>query len=261
LNIYWHQIDPTDNGGQFADRGSQYQTAIFYNSEFQRQKAEASRSELIRLNIFEQPVVTKILEGSVFYPAEEYHQNYCRRKPEEYRRYERGSGREDFILKIWGNDMNKNNSPHRYAVPPDDQLKKVLSPLQWSVTKENGTESAFENEYWNEKREGLYVDLISGQPLFLSSDKFDSGTGWPSFTRPVEPANIVERSDYSILPKRIEVRSSISDAHLGHLFDDGPAPGHFRYCINSAALRFVSRQDMEREGYGGYLHFFAEQTA
>jgi peptide methionine sulfoxide reductase msrA/msrB len=146
----------------------------------------------------------------------------------------------------------------KFVKPSKEELKRKLTPIQYKVTQQEGTEKPFDNEYWNNKREGIYVDIVSGEPLFSSLDKYDSGTGWPSFTKPLEPGNIIEKEDWSFLSKRTEVRSKLADSHLGHVFPDGPQPTGLRYCLNSAALRFIPVEDLEKEGYGKYKKLFGK---
>jgi len=247
LDVFWRSINPTDVGGQFHDRGSQYRTAVFYLSEEQKQLALESKKELNDSGVFDKPAVTEILPYDVFYRAEDYHQDYYRKNTLKFNIYRRGTGRDAFIEERWG-DIIKGN----YSKPGVEELRNRLTSLQYGVTQEGVTEPPFNNEFWDFHEEGIYVDVVSGEPLFSSLDKFDSGTGWPSFTKPVKPGNVVEKPD----GLRTEVRSRIADSHLGHVFSDGPPPTGRRYCINSAALRFIPKKELVAEGYGEYTKLF-----
>lgn len=248
LDLYWRQIDPTDPDGQFNDRGSSYRTAIFYHTEEQRIKAEQSKKWLEESGRFTKPIVTKILPAAPFYSAEEYHQQFYKKNRLHYQSYRQGSGRDSFIETYWSKERDQ------------EVLKKRLTKLQYEVTQNDATEPPFDNEYWDNTREGIYVDIVSGDPLFSSLDQYDAGCGWPSFTKPLNSKRVVERLDLSHNLVRTEVRSKLADSHLGHVFDDGPKEhGGLRYCINSAALKFIPKEDLEQEGYGEYLSLFEKK--
>ncbi len=245
LKEFAYTIDPTTFGRQGGDVGIQYRTGIYYTSEEQKAVAEAFLSDLQME--YERPIRVECLPLLQFILAEEYHQNYLDKNPRGYCHinFER-------IAKL----KQRVVQPELYRKPETSILKERLSPLQYAVTQENATEAPFQNEFWQHTKEGIYVDITTGEPLFSSKEKFHSDCGWPAFAKPIDPNTINEYDDLSFNMIRTDVRSRVGNAHLGHVFDDGPVElGGLRYCINSASLRFIPKEDLEKAGYGEFLPF------
>jgi peptide methionine sulfoxide reductase msrA/msrB len=263
--------DPTQLNYQGPDHGTQYRSAIWYANDRQKSAAESYIAQLTKAKFWSKPIVTQVSLLGRFFPAEAYHQDYATLHPNQpyiaindapkvaaLKKQLPALYRETPVLV---GDANPETPMRDYTKPSDAELKKKLSPIQYQVTQHEGTEPPFHNEYWNNHDAGIYVDIVSGEPLFSSLDKYDSGTGWPSFTKPLETANIATKTDRQFGMVRTEVRSAHANSHLGHVFDDGPRPTGQRYCMNSASMRFIPVAKLQAEGYGQYLKLFDAASA
>jgi peptide methionine sulfoxide reductase msrA/msrB len=276
LDIYWSHIDPTNTEGQFADKGFQYTTAIFYHTAAQEAIARDAKARLEKSGVFTKPIATEILPFTTFFKAEEYHQDYYKKAASHYERYKKGSGRAGFVEETWAKDaaiqfLQSEQTPavdtqsslrkgdYSYTEEEIAELLKNLDPLAYHVVAEGGTESPFNNAYWDNKADGIYVDKVTGKPLFSSTHKYDSGTGWPSFWRTIDDDSVTMHEDNSLSITRTEIRSDAG--HVGHVFEDGPKEqGGRRFCTNSASLLFIPKNEMEEKGYGKYLYLFEDSV-
>lgn len=237
LNHYFDIVNPITLNRQGFDVGTQYRSGIYYVDDTDLKVIEKFLAK--EQKNYTEPIVTEVKKLKNFYEAEEYHQKYLEKNPQGYCH------------------INL-SSVQKYKKPFSEELKEKLTDIQYKVTQENATERPFTSPYENKFEDGIYVDVVTGEPLFSSKDKYDAGCGWPSFTKPIKKKMVKEKADVSIGMKRTEVRSSFGDSHLGHVFDDGPKDkGGKRFCINGAALRFIPVKDMQKEGYGDYLYLFS----
>jgi peptide methionine sulfoxide reductase msrA/msrB len=240
LNYYFKVIDPTSLNKQGNDRGTQYRTGIYYLDESENETILARLEE--EQTLYSDPVVVEVEPLVHYFIAEEYHQDYLDKNPNGYCHID---------LELVEEDLTE------YSKPDDETIREMLTDIQYKVTQEDGTERSFNNEYWDNTEAGIYVDIVSGEPLFSSTDKYKSGTGWPSFTKPIDSRFIVLKEDRKLFTVRTEVRSKYGDSHLGHVFDDGPEDkGGLRYCMNSASLKFIPVDELEDMGYGQFKYLF-----
>lgn len=254
LDLMLRSIDPTDWWGQFGDRWFHYTTAIFAHTDEQRSMAEEVLSA--KQNEFDKPIVTLVLPFTTFYKAEEYHQDFYKHSKERYARYKKWSWRTAHFEETWLDEILEAQKYPKKELYDQDDLRSQLTPLQWKVTQEDGTEPSFKNEYRDNEEPGLYVDIVSWEPLYSSKHKYKSGTWWPSFTQPITEDAVTLHEDNKLWAKRTEVRSAEADSHLGHVFTDWPQDAWWlRYCMNSASMNFIPLNEMEKRGYGEWIEY------
>ena len=256
LDGFFKVVDPTSVNKQGNDRGSQYRSGIYYTDEADKDVADAAVAG--QQEKYQAAIATEVMPLDNFYLAEDYHQDYLDKDPGGYCHINLGDA--DQFIEEEGLGMENLSDlikAENYPVPSEEELKEKLTDIQYSVTQMGDTERPYTNEYTDQFDKGVYVDVVTGEPLFSSEDKFESGCGWPSFSKPIIPEVVTEKNDTQFNMVRTEVRSRAGDTHLGHVFDDGPAElGGLRYCINGASIRFIAFEDLEAEGYGFLLHLF-----